>query len=54
MEDGASTSKSYCVKCRGHVVVTAPKRIVMKSGRHAEKGKCPHCGTATFKIVSAK
>jgi len=44
----------YCVKCRTMVMVSAPKKIVMKSSRHALQGKCPHCSTSTFKITKAE
>jgi hypothetical protein len=34
------------------VTITAPKKVVMKSNRHALQGKCPHCTTNTYKIVA--
>jgi hypothetical protein len=36
------------------VMVSGPKKIVMKSSRHALQGKCPHCSTSTFKITKAE
>ena len=50
--DAATAHKMYCVKCRTMVMVVAPKRIVMKSSRHALQGKCPHCTTSTYKITA--
>lgn len=52
--DAANTHPMYCVKCRTMVMCVAPKRIVMKSSRHALQGKCPHCSTSTFKITKAE
>ena len=52
ISDAASTEKMYCVKCRTMVMVVAPKRIVMKSSRHALQGKCPQCTTSTYKITA--
>jgi Zn finger protein HypA/HybF involved in hydrogenase expression len=52
--DAATTHQMYCVKCRTMVTVVSPKRIVMKSSRHALQGKCPHCTTHTYKIVAKK
>ncbi len=52
--DAGSTHHMYCVKCRTMVMVSAPKKIVMKSSRHALQGKCPHCATSTFKITKAE
>ncbi len=54
LSDAANTHKMYCVKCRTMVMVTAPKRVVMKSSRHALQGKCPHCACSTFKITKAE
>ena len=50
--DPTNTETMYCVKCRTTVVVSGPEKVEMKSGRPALKGKCPHCETATFKIVA--
>lgn len=54
LEDGTVTHPMYCVKCRTMVTITAPKRVVFKSSRHALQGKCPHCNTSTYKIISGK
>lgn len=54
LKDATKTHNMYCVKCRTMVMITAPKRIVMKSSRHALQGKCPHCSTSTFKITKAE
>lgn len=52
--DPTKTETMYCVKCRTMVVVTGPEIVSMKSDRPALKGKCPHCGTSTYKIISTK
>lgn len=52
LSDAAVTQPMYCVKCRTMVTITAPKKVVMKSNRHALQGKCPHCTTNTYKIVA--
>ena len=54
LSGAANTHKMYCVKCRTMVMVTAPKKVVMKSSRHALQGKCPHCSCSTFKITKAE
>ncbi len=54
LKDATMTHPMYCVKCRTMVTVTGPKKIVMKSSRHALQGKCPHCSTSTFKITKAE
>lgn len=54
MSDAATTIKMYCVKCRTMVMVTAPKKVQMKSSRHAMQGNCPHCSTKVYKIISNK
>jgi len=33
------------------VMITAPQKETLKSGRLALKGNCPHCNTKTFKII---
>lgn len=50
--DAATTHQMYCVKCRTMVTITAPKKVVMKSSRHALQGKCPHCSVSTYKIIT--
>lgn len=42
--------QAYCVKCRKKIEVKGPKKVTMKSGRKATKGKCPKCGTTVFRI----
>ena len=42
--------KGYCVRCRVTREIKDPKRIVMKNGKPAWKGKCPVCGTGMFRI----
>lgn len=43
--------KAYCVKCRSKRTMDGGKRITMKNGRHAMKGKCNKCDTNMFKIT---
>jgi Zn finger protein HypA/HybF involved in hydrogenase expression len=50
--DATTTHSMYCVKCRTMVTITGPKKVVMKSSRHALQGSCPHCNTSTYKIVA--
>lgn len=52
--DAASTVQMYCVKCRTMVTITAPKKKVLKSGRPALEGKCPHCSCTTNKLIKAE
>ena len=52
LEDATKTMQMYCVKCRTMVTITAPKKVVMKSSRHALQGKCPHCSISTYKIIA--
>ena len=52
--DAAHTQQMYCVKCRTMVTITNPKKVVMKSSRHALQGKCPHCSCSTYKIIARK
>jgi len=46
--------KAFCVKCRKTVDIANAQRVTMKNGRPALKGKCPHCGTGVYKILSTK
>lgn len=41
----------YCVKCREKREMQNVEPIVMKNGRHAEKGTCSTCSCKMFKIV---
>lgn len=52
ISDATSTHPMYCVKCRTMVTITAPKRVVLKTSRHALHGTCPHCNTSTYKLVA--
>jgi Zn finger protein HypA/HybF involved in hydrogenase expression len=52
MSDATVNHPMYCVKCRTMVTITAPKKVVMKSSRHALQGNCPHCNTSTYKIIA--
>ncbi len=40
----------YCVKCKAPREIQQPRQITMKNGRPATEGRCPVCGTRTFKI----
>lgn len=42
--------KAYCVKCKKMLEMSAPKKVKMKNGRAATKGKCPKCGTGMYRI----
>ncbi len=42
--------EAYCVKCKHKRVMRNPKKITMKNGRPARKGKCPECGSGMFRI----
>ena len=42
--------QGYCVKCRKKVDIKDAKKITMKNGKPATKGKCPKCGTGVFRI----
>ena len=52
LSDAANTHKMYCVKCRTMVTITGPKKMVLKSSRHALQGKCPHCSVSTYQIIA--
>ena len=42
--------EAYCVKCKHKRIMDNPRKITMKNGRPARKGKCPKCGTGMFRI----
>ncbi|MFH1045472.1 MAG: DUF5679 domain-containing protein [Candidatus Omnitrophota bacterium] len=42
---------AYCVKCKAKKEMTDGKKVTMKNGRNAMKGKCPDCGTTLFRIM---
>ena len=44
----------YCVKCREKKEFKDAKKVTMKNGRPALKGKCSTCGTGMYKILSSK
>ncbi len=46
-------AEMYCVKCRAKREVPDAQKVTMKNGKPAMKGKCPVCGTSTFKIGAA-
>lgn len=41
---------AYCVKCKKKRDMKDPKRVTMKNGRPAMKGKCPVCGSGLYLI----
>lgn len=41
----------YCVKCKDKREMKDEKKVTMKNGRNAMKGKCPQCGTGMYKIL---
>jgi len=42
--------KGYCVKCRTKREIKDAKKVTLKNGKPAMKGKCPVCGTGMFRI----
>ena len=43
--------EGYCVKCKAKREMKDTKKVTMKNGRHAMKGKCANCGTGMYKIL---
>lgn len=43
--------QAYCVKCKSKKEMNDEKKVTMKNGRSAMKGKCPDCGTSLFRIT---
>ena len=43
--------KGYCMKCKKKQEMKDLKKVTMKNGRKAAKGKCAKCGTKMFKIL---
>ena len=43
--------EAYCVKCKAKKEMKDGKKVTMKNGRSAMKGKCPDCGTTLFRIT---
>jgi len=46
----AKAIKGYCVKCRTKRDIKDAKKVTLKNGKPALKGKCPVCGTGMFRI----
>lgn len=42
--------QGYCVKCRTKREIKDGRRVTMKNGKPATKGKCPLCGTKIFRL----
>jgi hypothetical protein len=53
-EKEAMAEKAYCVKCKATVQMKDEKKVKMKNGRPAMKGKCAKCGTGVYKILPMK
>jgi hypothetical protein len=45
--------EGYCVKCKGKKEMKDAKKVEIKKGRPAMKGRCPDCGTVMYRIVKA-
>ena len=45
--------KGYCVKCKSKTEMKDSKKVTMKNGRNAMKGKCCDCGTGMYKILGS-
>jgi len=45
--------QAYCVKCRAKRDMKDAKRVTLKNGKPAMRGKCPVCGTTLFRIGAA-
>lgn len=45
--------QAYCVKCRAKRDMKEAKRVTLKNGKPAMRGKCPVCGTTLFRIGAA-
>ena len=43
--------KGYCMKCKKKQEMVSMKKVTMKNGRKAAKGKCIKCGTNMYKIL---
>jgi len=43
--------QAYCVKCKAKREMNDAKKVTMKNGRPAMKGKCPTCGTGMYCIL---
>ena len=50
---GSPMVQAYCVKCRAKRDIADPKRVTLKNGKPAMRGKCPVCGTTLFRIGAA-
>lgn len=44
----------YCVKCKAKRSMKDAKKVKMKNGLYAMKGKCSKCGTGMYKITGKK
>jgi hypothetical protein len=50
--DVSHAEKMYCVKCRLHVIISAPELVKLANGRYALRGKCPHDKTICYLLIS--
>ena len=48
------SEKGYCLRCKAKRVIENGKKVKMKNGVYAIKGKCERCFTTIFKIVGRK
>ncbi|MBU4375881.1 MAG: hypothetical protein KKD29_00200 [Candidatus Omnitrophica bacterium] len=46
--------KGYCVKCKSKKEMKETKKIKMKNGRPAMKGRCTDCGTGMYVIMKVE
>lgn len=44
-------SKGYCLGCKANRIIKDGKKVRMKNGMRAIKGKCGVCATTIFKII---
>ncbi len=43
--------KGYCVKEKSMKEMVGSKKVKLKNGRYAMKGKCKSCGTKMFRFI---
>lgn len=52
--DDTSEETAFCVKCKETREIVDPKKVTMKNGHPAMKGKCPVCGSGLYRILPSK
>lgn len=45
---------AYCLKCRAKKQIVLPRKITMRNGKEAMKGRCATCGREIFSITGQK